>query len=348
MSMDSTDPEPVDHGAWMNPGVFPVASGVWRIPLPLPMKDLSCVNSWLFAAGNDVVLVDPGWASAESERVLSSALRSLDLGFADIGRIAVTHTHWDHYSEAMLIRQRHGTPVSVGEGERASVESYRPGDAFFSRQGDRLVACGAGALARTLAALPPEPYEEGLLFLPPDEWLKPGWTIPLGPRELVSYATPGHTSGHVVFCDPTNGLMVTGDHVLPRITPSIGLELRPEAFPLRSFLRSLAFVKSLPDARVLPAHGNITDSVHERADELLAHHKARFDVVTDQLSRGSDTAMAIASRMKWTRRERDLDEIVPVHQMAAVLEIAAHLDVLKQRGRVTLEVVDGIEIFSAV
>jgi glyoxylase-like metal-dependent hydrolase (beta-lactamase superfamily II) len=347
MSMDSTDPEPVDHGAWMKPGVFPVADGVWRIPLPLPMKDLSCVNSWLFTAGDDVVLVDPGWASVESETTLSDALRSLDLDFTDVRRIAITHTHWDHYSEAMLIRLRYGTPISVGEGERATVEAYRPGDAFFSRQSARLFACGAEVLARTVAALPPEPYEVGLLFLPPDEWLDSGQAIPLGSRNLVSYATPGHTAGHMVFSDPANGLMITGDHVLPRITPSIGLELRPEAFPLRSFLRSLAFVKTLPDAKVLPAHGNITDSIHQRADELLAHHESRFDVVTEQLKDGPDTAMAIASRMKWTRRGRDLDEIVPVHQMAAVLEIAAHLDVLKQRGSVTVDVVDGIEVFAA-
>jgi glyoxylase-like metal-dependent hydrolase (beta-lactamase superfamily II) len=344
MSMDSTDPEPIDHGAWMAPGVFPIAEGVWRIPLPLPMKDLSCVNTWLFRVGEENVLIDPGWASAESEIALENALASLDLGFADIRQIAITHTHWDHYSEAMLIRQRFGTPIAVGEGERATVEAYRPGDGFFSRQSSRLFACGAEILARTVAGLQPETYEEGLLFLPPDEWLDSGQQLPLG---LVSHATPGHTRGHMVFADDANGLLVTGDHVLPRITPSIGLELRPEAFPLKSFLASLAFVKSLPDARVLPAHGNVTDSVHRRADELLAHHEARFDIVTDQLRGGPDTAMAIASRMKWTRREYDLGEIVPVHQMAAVLEIAAHLDVLRQRGRVSVDVVDGIEVFSA-
>lgn len=347
MSLDAVDPQPIDHGAWMKPGVFEVATGVWRIPLPLPMADLSCVNSWLLVEGDDVVLVDPGWSTTESERVLENALRSLDLGFADVREILVTHAHWDHIGLAIDIRERFGTPILLGAGEKTTIDAFRPGDSFFELQSRRLFTCGAQSLAQVVSGLPPESFEVGMQLLPPSEWLADGRTIALGEREITAHATPGHTRGHMVFSDPTRGVMITGDHILPRITPSIGLELRPEAFPLRSFMTSLAFVKSLPDAHVLPAHGNISASVHKRADELLAHHEARFDVVTDLLRVEPASPMQVAERMKWTRRERSLDDLAPKHQMAAVLEIAAHLDVLSQRGRVRSQLVDEIEIFEA-
>ena len=347
MTLDSVETEPVDHGAWMAPGVYPVAEGVWRIPLPLPMTDLSCVNAWVMKDGDDVVLIDPGWATGESEGVLKDALSGLDIAFGEVRQVIATHTHWDHYSEAMVLRQRFGTPVLIGEGERFTVEAYREGGAFFSEQSERLLACGASLLARTVATLEPEPYEIGITFGAPSGWLAHGQRISLGDSEIIVHATPGHTRGHVVIAKRDAGILFTGDHVLPRITPSIGLELRPEAFPLRSFLSSLAFVKSLPDAAVLPAHGNVTPSVHLRADELLAHHESRFDAVTRQLRGETETAMGIASRMKWTRHERELTELAPVHQMAAVLEIAAHLDVLDQRGRVTRKTVDEIDYFAA-
>lgn len=350
MSLDSAQSRELDHGAWMQPGVYPVADGVWRIPLPLPMAGLSWVNAWLFKDGDDVVLIDPGWATPESEAVLGRALESLETGFADVREILATHAHADHYSEALLLRRRFGTPVALGEGERPSLEAHqarREATGSFSLRGSRLVASGAGVLAHTIGQLQPRPYEANLPFETPSSWLHHEQRITLGDRELVAYATPGHTRGHMVISDASRGLLVTGDHVLPRITPSIGLEIRPEAFPLKSFLGSLAFVRSLPDSVMLPAHGNVTDSVHRRVDELLAHHEERFDAVAQQLRGGPDTAMAIASRLKWTRREHRLEDLEPVQQMSAVLEIAAHLDVLSQRGRVRRNLVGELELFEA-
>jgi glyoxylase-like metal-dependent hydrolase (beta-lactamase superfamily II) len=60
----------------------------------------------------------------------------------------------------------------------------------------------------------------------PDEWLLPGPRTVLADRELDVVPTPGHTTGHVVFDDAAAGLMFTGDHVLPHITPSIGFQRR--------------------------------------------------------------------------------------------------------------------------
>ncbi len=124
--------------------------------------------------------------------------------------------------------------------------------------------------------------------------------------------TPGHTRGHLVFADLAGGLLFAGDHVLPHITPSIGFEGVPEASPLGSYLASLRLIREMPDMRLLPAHGPVTDSVHARVDALLDHHGERLDACAAAVAAGSGTAYETARALTWTRRERLIRRPGPV------------------------------------
>jgi glyoxylase-like metal-dependent hydrolase (beta-lactamase superfamily II) len=137
----------------------------------------------------------------------------------------------------------------------------------------------------------------------------------------------------VVFRDAGAGLLFAGDHVLPHITPSIGFELAPSELPLGDFLDSLRLVRSLPDTRLLPAHGPVTESAHARIDELLEHHHTRLDTIFDAIAKGADTAFEAARLVTWTRRKHALDELNDLNQLLAVIETAAHLDLLVVQGR---------------
>lgn len=331
---------------WMEPGLHPIAEGVYRIALPLPLKDLSVVNSYLFVSGSDVILIDPGFASTETEQLLTQALGQLGLGWGDVGRTISTHTHWDHYSQAVALRDKYKIPVSLGIEERHTVNAESLNEGYYSRQMKRLYTCGAMLLAEEVEQLPAEPHEIGVPFGIPNSYLKQDDRIALGDRELIIHETPGHTRGHVVIQDTGSGLQVTGDHILPRITPSLGLELRPEAFPLTSFISSLNATLQLPDAVMLPAHGSVTGSVHARAHELLAHHEERLDAITNRVEAGSSTALEIATDLRWTRRERTLEQMGPFHQMLAILEVAAHLDTLATEGRIRGEEIDRISHYA--
>jgi glyoxylase-like metal-dependent hydrolase (beta-lactamase superfamily II) len=158
-------------------------------------------------------------------------------------------------------------------------------------------------------------------------------------------ATPGHTRGHVVFHDAAGGLLFAGDHVLPTITPSIGFEPMLADDPLGAFLGSLTLIRSRPDARLLPAHGPVTDSAHARVDELIAHHGRRLDEAEAVIRGGAQTAREAAARLKWTRRERTLDELDPFNQMLAVTETAAHLQLLAAQGRATRHEAGGLRYY---
>lgn len=304
---------------------------VVRIPLPLPLTDLSVVNVYAILGNDGVTLVDSGWADDPSEAVLIQALDQLGFTPGDVRRIVVTHAHWDHYSRAIDWQRRYGTTVMIGRGERHSIEAFDERTRAYPMQAQLLVAAGAPDLAQTIADFPLEPYERNVPFGPPDVWLDGGDHIDCGGIDLVARATPGHTRGHLVYEDQQAGLAFTGDHILPRITPSIALERAPEALPLRSYLSSLRLFLDLPDASMLPSHGAITASVKARAHELLDHHRDRLERARDLVAAGNSTAYQVARQMLWTRHERTVDELGPVHGMTAILEMLAHLELLVAR-----------------
>jgi glyoxylase-like metal-dependent hydrolase (beta-lactamase superfamily II) len=171
----------------------------------------------------------------------------------------------------------------------------------------------------------------------PDAWLEDGEILRLDDRRTLTVLhTPGHTRGHVVFVDGEHGVVFAGDHVLPHITPSVGYEEVPPPSPLAGYLTSLALLRQLPDARLLPAHGPVAPSVHQRVDELLDHHARRLELTVRPLARNALTGYEVARALRWTRRERAFDELDPFNQALATLETVAHLEVLAERGRVTL------------
>lgn len=320
--------------------MYPVAEGVHRIPLPLPGDHLHAVNVYVIEDGDRLVMIDGGMARAATTPVLEAALATIGRAPEEISDFLVTHMHRDHYTNAIAVRRRFGTRVGLGEAERAAVEACLvpdpPGLAT-----DLTLAGAPAELIRQVDAVKPdlEFYEE------PDRWLPDGADLPLTSRTLRVIATPGHTRGHVVFHDPVAGVLFAGDHVLPHITPSIGFELPRSQFPrspLADFLDSLLLVKALPDAVLLPAHGPSGGSVHTRADELTTHHEERLAATALTVRRGAGTAAESARALRWTRRQHSLRDLDPFNQVLAILETAAHLDVLTGRGELDRRVEQGV------
>jgi glyoxylase-like metal-dependent hydrolase (beta-lactamase superfamily II) len=140
--------------------------------------------------------------------------------------------------------------------------------------------------------------------------------------------------------------MFAGDHVLPHITPSIGFEAAGNRMALRDYLSSLARTLALPDARLLPAHGPVTDSTHERVHELLAHHDTRLAETLSAVQAGHATPYEVAKGIKWTRRHREFGDLDLFSQVQAVNETAAHLEVLALRSQVTHSVsAEGTDLY---
>ena len=336
--------EPDDPSAdWTTPGVYEVTPGMYRIPLPLPSDGLRAVNVYALRDGDQLTMIDAGWSIPEARALLDKAVTALGHGLADLHRFLVTHVHRDHYTLGLQLRREFGSRVSLGLGERQAIVALSGGTAEpFAPQLAELRASGAAGLIAGLGdiarALPggAADWEE------PDRWLTPYQEIGAGDRTLTVIPTPGHTRGHVVFRDAGAGLLFAGDHVLPHITPSIGFEAVPSPHPLQDFLSSLQLVRSLPDMRLLPAHGPVAPSAHARIDELFAHHDDRLGRCLAAVQAGAATALEAARSLRWTRRERKLDEMDPFNQMLAVIETRAHLELLRAQGRLVSSTRDGV------
>jgi glyoxylase-like metal-dependent hydrolase (beta-lactamase superfamily II) len=334
---------------WTASGVFEVAVGVYRIPLPLPNDGLRAVNVYAVIDGDGLVLIDSGWAIPQARELLGSALEILGCSVADIRRFLITHVHRDHYTEAIVVRREAATRVSLGIGERPSLEAIQtPGRPPLEPQLRHLRLLGAASLVDQLVVgLGRHPDLDHSDWESPDDWLEPGPITLASGRSLDVVETPGHTRGHVVFHDASAGLLFAGDHVLPTITPSIGFEQVLSPNPLGDFLGSLARVRQMPDARLLPAHGPVTASVHARIDELVDHHGQRLDDTAAAVEAGADTAFEVAGRLRWTRRARTLSELDLFNQMLAVSETGAHLALLVAQQRVRGLLEDGVYRYRA-
>jgi glyoxylase-like metal-dependent hydrolase (beta-lactamase superfamily II) len=337
------------RGEWTRSGAFEVAPGVHRVPLPLPNDGLRAVNVYVLAAPDGgLVLVDSGWSIPEARSLLVEALDSLGHALTDVRRFLVTHVHRDHYTQAVALRRDFGMTVALGAGELGTLEvTMNPERMPLQQQLAALRAMGAVELADFLdkeIASHDRPAHRSDWELP-DEWLTEGDVAAAG-RTLSVVPTPGHTRGHVVFHDLANALLFAGDHVLPTITPSIGFEPVLSPNPLGDFLASLALVRARPDARLLPAHGPVADSVHARVDELVAHHGTRLDETEHAVANGATTAYDVACQLRWTRRLRTLDELDPFNQMLTIAETGAHLQLLAAQGRVAAVENEGLRRYT--
>jgi len=333
----TTGPVSPDSGEhWTEPGAWPAAPGVHRIPLPLPTDGLKAVNVYVLETDDGLTLIDAGWAIEVARDLLEASLRSLGHATSEISRFLVTHVHSDHYTQAVTVRRDFGAHISLGLGDKPTLDALldRP-DRHHDPHVALLHRAGAHDIAEQWRAFNEAHDPDLSVWGYPDAWLEDDHPIAVGDRTLDAVATPGHTQGHFVFADRAAGLLFAGDHVLPTITPSIGFEPVPTAAPLADFLGSLTKVRGLDDLTLLPAHGPVAPSSHTRIDELLVHHDVRLTLCRDAVAPGTRTAYDVATVLPWTRHDRAFSDLDVFNAALATLETRAHLELLVARGEVS-------------
>ena len=335
---------------WTELGCHQVADSIHRIPLPMPQDGLRAINVYVVQGGDGVSLIDAGWNVPGNLDILKDGLHSIDVGLSEVTDVHVTHIHRDHYTMGPELRRQVGARIHLGRREQPGLTALRtlasgvPTDSLeqLRRAGAPEIAAFAVSQALT------EEWLESDWELP-DSWTEAG-AVTIAGRSMNAAVTAGHTKGHLVFEDPDLGVTFTGDHVLPRISPSIGFELGGWDDPLGAYLSSLDAMLQRPDSVMLPAHGATGGSVHGRVRELLDHHDVRLGATRRVLlaSPGA-TGLEVTAALPWTRRERAFSELDGFNKMIAVCETIAHLDVLVSRGEAVVDHVgpEAVEHFTA-
>ena len=261
-----------------------VADGIDWVRQPLPFA-LDHVNCWLLGAaggadeaiGDDATLVDTGIASERGRALWREAL-----GGARPERLLVTHFHPDHAglagdfaaAGATLL----GSAVEIGVVERLW---HIPDADYGSAYADWYAVHGLPVASVERARAVGNGYRRIVAEPPPTaRWrtLAEGEEVALGERRFRVLVGRGHAPDMLLLHDPSDGVLIAADQVLPTISPNVSImPLTLDTDPLASFLRTLEALRALPsDTLVLPSHGRPFRGLHARLDALAAHHEARL------------------------------------------------------------------------
>jgi len=322
--------------------------GIWRLPLPLRDSPLGHVNTYLVRADDGYLLVDCGWDTADTLQALEGHLRALDIPLGDVRHLVITHIHPDHYGLAGRLREITRADLSFHRLERLYIESrYGNAEELLNEMHEWLRINGTPGAELDRLNFGSMGIIERVKIAFPDRTLDGGEEITCGRFAFRVLWTPGHSTGHICLFDARNKVLLSGDHVLPHITPSVGLHVRAASNPLADYLDSLRLVGRLEAELVLPGHGEPFHGLPERTAELIAHHQGRLGEIKILLEREPARALngyTIASRMKWSRR-RTWDDLSGFERRLAVTEALAHIELLHARGEVHKEYAEGEIIY---
>jgi glyoxylase-like metal-dependent hydrolase (beta-lactamase superfamily II) len=326
---------PLGSPAGPLPPVERLRPGLTSVPVPLPNNSLRYVFVYVFESDRGVYLVDAGWNTDEAYQALEAGLATAGYGMADVRGVMVTHIHPDHYGLAGRVREASGAWISLHPADARLIQDryVEPTD-LLERVGSMLRRMGAPEdeiAVLTASAMPVRPLVDPVL---PDVLLEDGERPDVPGWDLSAIWTPGHTPGHLCFWEPANQLLLTGDHVLPRITPNISYHPQASDDPLGDFLRALDKLDAYEPREVLPAHEHRFVGLHARIEELRQHHVQRFREALAAIGEGHTSAWEIAAQMTWSR---PWDEIEGWMRRAAVGEAVAHLMALERRSALVEE-----------
>jgi len=290
--------------------------GIRRLTFPLPMG-IRHVHCYLLPGSDGWTLVDTGLGLPEAVERWEPVLAELD---APVIRIVVTHFHPDHAGGGEDAQALTGARVYQGARDYEQCESVWGREDWSKHLAGYLRGHGL-----------PEPVadelrQEARIFAPfirfahdPERLREDdevdGWQV----LEL-----PGHADGHI--CLLRDGVLVAGDHLLEKVTATIGLypDSRPD--PLGDYLTSLERTLLLAPRLALPGHNDLVFDPAGRAREIIEHHRRRLGETIAALGSEPRTAYEVSLALFGA----DLDAS---GRRFALAETLAHLERLVQEGR---------------
>ena len=305
-----------------------LAPDLWRIPIPLPevpgAEHLGFCNAYLIGP-EPWLLIDTGMTTDEAWTVFEHGLAEAKVPLDAIDSVLITHHHPDHYGMARPIRDRSGAKVMIHRRDAEMMfeglfGSDMPMGQFFGRHGGPSFEGGG----------PPMLGMKEFRPAIPDAFLTDDQVFEMGDRRVRVMHTPGHSPGHCCFALGAEGIVLTGDHILPKITPHIGYFPGGDPNPLGSFLDSLKKIGECSYDRAFPAHGEPFLDPSSHVSRIVAHHEFRLKATVDALGKDAKTAWDVVPEIFG-------NDLPGFHRFAAFFETLSHLVLAEHEGLIRQE-----------
>ncbi len=251
-----------------------VLPGVWRLRLPLPWPGVPHCNAWAIAAGDGIVMVDTGLHEPGSERQLDRALAQVNLRVETTRLLVCTHAHSDHYGQAATVVARAGCELWMHPDHRHMSATAADPDAALMQRIEIARQSGVPEAPLQAYAEARKGQSYGVAaVIEPDRELVEGVQVhtDLGSWDVVE--TPGHAPSHVCLFQPERRLLISGDHLLGRV--SLYYDYGWSEDPAGEFLASLDRIEALDARLCLAGHGRTFADVqsHIDANRGLVHER---------------------------------------------------------------------------
>jgi len=321
-----------------------VAKNVFQLKLPIPDNPLGTINAYLIKTNEGSMLVDTGWNAPNTYETLIDKMKSYGVGLNDIRYIFITHIHPDHYGLVGKLESVTDSKLIIHKLDRDLLHShYLQPSGLVDDVEAWLQKNGVPAETKTMYSRSSLNVLGYVQVAMPNMVVEGGERIRLGDFNFEIVWTPGHSPGHICLYEVNQKFLISGDHILEKITPNISLNFEGMRNPLPDYLDSFQTLRELDVELVLPAHGDIFTSYYERIDQIIHHHLERMDGMISLFNEGSQTGYQIAKLTKWYLPWEDLPMF---SKKVAVTETLAHLELLVTTGRLSKQESGGVIMYS--
>jgi glyoxylase-like metal-dependent hydrolase (beta-lactamase superfamily II) len=305
-----------------------VLPGVWRLRLPLPWPGVPHCNAWALASGSGVVLVDTGLGGPGAVRQLELAMSQAGLRLEHVRLLVVTHAHSDHYGLAGPIVDTAGCELWMHPNHAHMTKRAADPEKAIQRRIE--VARQSGVPEDALRRYESAQKNGGNLgvdrIVLPDRDLVDGVEIETDLGTLRVYETPGHAPSHVCLHQPDRGILISGDHLLGRVSLYYDYGYTPD--PAGEFLSSLDTIDALPARLCLSGHGRPFIDVKAHIDANRREVAERMGRVRHALEDGPKTPYDIVPTLMQT------EELTPMIVNWGLSETLCYLRHMELRGEV--------------